>query len=75
MGALAKKIYHHDAALNLFQQNRDPNSVKMQFEQALHELTRLDSKERTTITRVVNTLKSPPYNMENLTMCFRNTAT
>ena len=74
VGALAKKIYHHDGASNLFQRNLDPNSVKVRFEQALNELTRIDHKERTTITRVVNILKSPPYSLENPTMCFRDTA-
>ena len=75
VGTLAKKIYRHDSTSNLFQQNRDPNGVKMRFEQALDDLTRLDPLKRATITSVVNTLKSPPYNMETPTMCFRNTAT
>ena len=44
VGALAKKIYHHDRASNLFQRNPDPNSVKVRFEQALNELTRVDYK-------------------------------
>ena len=74
IGALAKRIYHHAGASNLFQQNLDPNSVKVQFEQALNELTRIDPKERTTITRVVNILKSPPYNLENPTICFHDMA-
>ena len=39
VGALAKKIYHHDGASNLFQQNRDPNNVKQRFEHTLNELT------------------------------------
>jgi len=75
VGALAKKIYCCDSTSNLFQQNRYPNVVKIRFEQALDELTKLNPIERSTITNVVNTLKSPPYNMETPTMCFRNTLT
>ena len=74
VGALAKKIYHHDSTSNLFQKTPDPNSTKVWFELALNELTRVDPTERSTITRVVNLLKSPPYNLENPTMCFRDTA-
>ena len=74
VGALAKKIYHHDATSNLFQHSPDPNTANVRFELALNELTRVDPRERSTITRVVNLLKSPPYNLENPTMCFRNTA-
>ena len=74
VGALAKKIYHHDSTSNLFQKTPNPNSTKVRFELALNELTRVDPTERSTITRVVNLLKSPPYNLENPTMCFRNTA-
>ena len=73
VGALAKKIYHHDATSNLFQCTPDPNSTKVRFELALNELTRVDPTEISTITRVVNLLKSPPYNLENPMMCFRNT--
>ena len=71
--ALAKKIYHHDATSNLFQCSPNPNSTKVRFELALNELTRIDPRERSTITRVVNLLKSPLYNLENPTMCFYNT--
>ena len=74
VGALARKIYHHDATSNLFQCTPDPNSIKVRFELALNELTRVDPSERSTITRVVNLLKSPPYNLENSTMCFCDTA-
>ena len=74
VGALAKKIYHHDSTSNLFQKTPNPNSTKVRFELALNELTRVDPTERSTITRVVNLLKSPPYNLENPTMCFRDTA-
>ena len=74
VGALAKKIYHHDSTSNLFQKTPDPNSTKVRFELALNELTRIDPTERSTITRVVNLLKSPSYNLENPTMCFRDTA-
>ena len=74
IGALAKKIYHHDATSNLFQRTSNPNSAKVRFELALNELTRVDSSARSTITRVVNLLKSPPYNLENPTMCFCNTS-
>ena len=74
VGALAKKIYHHDTTSNLFQRTPDPNSAKVRFELALNELTRVDPSKRLTITRVVNLLNSPPYNLENPTMYFRNTA-
>ena len=73
VGALAKKIYHHNSTSNLFQKTPNPNSTKVRFELALNELTRVDPTERSTITRVVNLLKSPPYNLENSTMCFRDT--
>ena len=74
IGALAKKIYQHDSTSNLFQKTLDPNSTKVRFELALNELIRVDPTERSTITRVVNLLKSPSYNLENPTMCFRDTA-
>ena len=73
VGALAKKIYHHDATSNLFQRIPDPNSTKVRFELALNELTRIDPSKRSITTRVVNLLKSPPYNLENPTMCFHDT--
>ena len=73
VGALAKKIYLHDATSNLFQKIPGPNSTKVRFELALNELTRVDPTKRSTITRVVNLLKSPPYNLENPTMCLRDT--
>ena len=63
VGALAKKIYHHDSTSNLFQQNRDPNVVMRWFEVGLDALTKIDPAERSTITHVVNLLKSPLYNM------------
>ena len=72
IGALAKKIYHHDSTSSLFQKTLDLNSTKVRFALALNEFTRVDSTERSTITRVVNLLKSPPYNLENPTMCFGN---
>ena len=74
VGALAKKIYHPDSTSNLFQKTLDPNSTKVWFELALNELTRVDPTKRSTITRVVNLLKSPPYNLENPTMCFHDMA-
>ena len=74
IGALAKKIYHHDSTSNLFQKTPDPNSTKVRFELALNELTRVDPTERSTITRVVNLLKSPLYNLENPSMCLHDTA-
>ena len=74
VGFLAKKIYHHDSTSNLFQKPPDPNSTKVWFELALNELTRVDPTERSTITRVVNLLKFPPYNLENPTMCFHDAA-
>ena len=74
VGALVKKIDHHDSTSNLFQKTPDPNSTKVRFELALNELTRVDPTKRTTITRLVNLLKSPPYNLENPTMCFRDMA-
>ena len=73
VGALAKKIYHHDSTSNLFRKIPDPNSTKVRFELALNELTRVDPTERSTITSVVNLLKSPLYNLENPTMCFHDT--
>lgn len=48
--------------------------IKARFEFALKELTKPDPKERKTITKVVNELKSPPYNLELPTMWFRDTA-
>ena len=75
MGALAKKIYQKDSTSNLFQQNCDPNGLKMRFEAGLDALTKTDLEERTTIMYVVNVLKSPPYNMTNPTMCFHDTGT
>lgn len=72
VGTLAKNIYKRDSTSLLFQQNRDPDSVKMRFEHALNELTRRDPAARMTITDVVNTLKSRPYNLRTPTMCFRN---
>ena len=74
IGALAKKIYHHDSTSNLFQKISDPNSTKVWFELALNELTRVDPTKRSTITRVVNLLKFPSYKLENPTMCFRDMA-
>ena len=73
IGMLAKKIYRMDATSTLFQQNRDANSVKVRFEQALLNLTSVDSAERQTVTYIVNILKGPPYNMETPNMCFRDT--
>jgi hypothetical protein len=72
--ALAKKIYHKDLTSPLFQLNSDPNGLKMRFKLALDALTKTNPTERSTITHVVNMLKSPPYNMVNPTMCFRDTA-
>jgi hypothetical protein len=74
VGALAKKIYARDSTSSLFQLNSDPNGLKMRFEIALDALTKPNPAERSTITHVVNMLKSPPYNMVNPTMCFRDTA-
>jgi serine/threonine protein kinase len=74
VGALAKKIYHKDSTSPLFQHNRDPNGLKMRFEVALDALTKTNPADRSTITHEVNILKSPPYNMVNPTMCFRDTA-
>ena len=74
VGALAKKIYQKDSTSTLFHLNRDPNGLKMRFELALEALTKSNPAERSTITHVVNMLKSPPYNMANPTMCFRDTA-
>ena len=73
--ALAKKIYNHDSTSNLFQQNRDPNVVMRQFEVGLDALRKIDPAERSTITHVVNLLKSPLYNMATPNMYFRNTIT
>ena len=75
MGALAKNIYQKDSTSNLFQQNRNPNGLKMRFEAGLDALIKTDPRERKTITHVVNMLKLPPYNMANPTMCFHNTTT
>ena len=75
IGALAKKIYNHNSTSNLFQQNQDPNVVMRRFEVGLDALTKIDPAERSTITHVVNLLKSPPYNMATPNMCFRNTIT
>jgi hypothetical protein len=74
VGALAKKIYHKDSTSPLFQLNSDPNGFKMRFELALDALMKTNPAERSTITHVVNMLKSPPYNMVNPTMCFRDIA-
>jgi hypothetical protein len=74
VGVLAKKIYAKDAASPLFQLNSDPNGVMMRFELALDQLTRPNPAERSTITHIVNILKSPPYNIVTPTMCFRDTA-
>jgi serine/threonine protein kinase len=74
VGALAKKIYQKDSTSPLFQLNCDPNGLKMQFEVTLNALTKTNPAERSTITHVVNMLKSPPYNMAHPTMCFRDTA-
>ena len=75
VGALAKKIYNHDSTSNLFQQNHSPNVLMRQFELDLDALTKIDLAERSTITHVVNLLKSPPYNMATPNMCFRDTVT
>lgn len=74
VGALARKIYQRDSTSTLFQSNRDPNGLKMRFEVALDALTKTNPAERSTVTHEVNILKSPPYNMVNPTMCFRDTA-
>ena len=74
VGVLATKIYHNDSASNLFQNNKDPSAVKMRFEQALRDLQDRNPETRPTITSVVNTLKSAPYNMETPNRCFRNTS-
>jgi serine/threonine protein kinase len=74
VGALAKKIYAKDSISPLFQLNSDLNGLKMRFELALDALTKTNPAERSTITHVVNMLKSPPYNMASPTMCFRDTA-
>ena len=73
MGALAKKIYHHNSTSNLFQKNWNPIVVMRQFELGLDALTKIDPAERSTITHVMNLLKSPPYNMATPNMCFRDT--
>ena len=70
---LAKKIYKMDATSILFQQNRDANSVKMHFEQALLELMRVDPAERQIVTHIVHTLKGKSYFMETPNMCFQDT--
>ena len=70
---LAKNIYKMDTTSTLFQQNRDANSVKVHFEQALLDLTRIDPTKRQIVTYIVNILKGPPYNMEIPNMCFRDT--
>ena len=75
MGALAKKIYNHNSTSNLFQQNWDPNVVMRRFELGLGALTKIDPAERSTITNVMNLLKSPPYNMATPNMCFRDIVT
>ena len=62
-----------DATSTLFQKNRDTNSIKMHFEQALAELTHVDLAEQQTITHIVHTLKSKPYFMETPNMCFQDT--
>ena len=73
MGALAKKIYNHNSTSNLFQQNENPNVTMRRFELSLDALIKIDPAERSTITHVVNLLKSPPYNMATPNMCFRDT--
>ena len=74
VGVLAKKIYLKDSTSPSFQLQRDPNGLKMRFEVALDALTKTNPTERSTVTHEVNILKSPPYNMVNPTMCFRDTA-
>ena len=66
---LAKKIYNLDATSTLFQQNKDANSIKVHFEQALLDLTRIDPVERWTVTYIVHTLKGRPYYMETPNTC------
>lgn len=72
VGMLARKIYKSDSTSHLFQQNRDPDSVKMRFESALTDLTHADPAARRSISEVVNILKSHPYDLRTPTMCFRN---
>ena len=73
MRMLPKKVYRMDATSTLFQQNMDSNAIKVQFEQSLAELTRVDPAERHTATHVVHTLKGKHYFMETPNMCFRDT--
>jgi serine/threonine protein kinase len=75
VGMLAKRIYKKDSTSTLFQGNKDPNILKVRFEQALEELTRPDPATRMSITHTVNTLKGAPYMMETPNMCYRDTAT
>jgi serine/threonine protein kinase len=71
VGMLAKKMYMGYSTSKLFQKNRDPTSTRYKFEQALNELTAINREERSTIVRVVNTLKGKPYYMEEPSMCYR----
>jgi hypothetical protein len=73
VGVLARQIYNSDSTSVLFQQNRDPNGVKMRFEQGLDEMTEINPAARQTVTHVVRTLKLPPYNLQTPSMCFRDT--
>jgi serine/threonine protein kinase len=57
VGMLAKKMYMGDSTSEFFQKNRDLASTRYRFEQALNELTAINPEERSTIVRVVNTLK------------------
>jgi hypothetical protein len=68
---LAKQMYMGDSTSELFQKNRDPTSTRYRFEQALNELIAINPEERSTIVRVVNTLKGKPYYMEEPSMCYR----
>jgi hypothetical protein len=70
VGMLAKKMYMGDSTSELFQKNRDPASTRYRFEQALKELTAINPEERSTIVRIVNTLKDKPYYMEEPSMCY-----
>jgi hypothetical protein len=71
VGMLAKKMYMGDSTSELFQKNRDPKSTRYRFEQVLNELIAINPKERSTIVRVVQTLKGKPYYMEEPSMCYR----
>jgi hypothetical protein len=68
---LAKKMYMGDSTSELFQKNRDPTSTRYRFEQALNELIAINPEEGSTIVRVVSTLKSKPYYMEEPSMYYR----